>query len=89
MSSSSDLKAYETLQRIFGEKDGQVVYQYFEEIIDEKKVKTYKEIFATKEDIAKLEMKLAANKAEMIKSMFIFSVIQVLILLFFLAFLHA
>ena len=87
--SSTDLKAYEVLHRIFGEEDGQVVYQYFQDIIDEKKVKSYKEIFATKQDIAKLEAKLAENKAEILKSMFIFCALQVLIILFFLAFFHA
>jgi hypothetical protein len=87
--SSTDLKAYEVLQRIFGEEDGQVVYQYFQDIIDEKKVKYYKEIFATKQDVAKLEAKMAENKSEILKSMFIFSVIQLLVILFFLAFFHA
>lgn len=86
---SKQIKGYEVFTKTFGEEDGQVVYQYFEEIIDEKKVENYKAIFATKQDVAKLEAKLAENKAEILKSMFIFSVIQILVILFFLAFFHA
>lgn len=84
------LKAFEAFKTIFGEKDAEIVFEYFEDKINEKQVddrlKDFKEIFATKEDIAKLETKLAENKSEMIKWMFIFWATQLLAMFAFLKF---
>ena len=84
------LKAYDVFKTTFGEKDAEVVFEYFEDKINEKQVddrlKDFKEIFATKEDISKLEIKLADNKSEMLKWMFIFWATQLLAMFAFLKF---
>jgi len=84
------LKAFEIFKTTFGERDAEVVFEYFEDKINEKQVddhlKDFKEIFATKQDIAKLETKLAENKSEMLKWMFIFWATQLLAMFAFLKF---
>ena len=84
------LKAFEIFKTTFGERDAEVVFEYFEDKINEKQVddrlKDFKEIFATKQDIAKLETKLAENKSEMLKWMFIFGATQLLAMFAFLKF---
>lgn len=76
----SELKAYEVFKNRSDEKDTEIVFDFFEanktDLVSSRQVddrlKDFKEIFATKEDIAKLETKLAENKSEMIKWMYIF-----------------
>jgi hypothetical protein len=84
------LKAYDVFKTTFGEKDAEVVFEYFEDKINEKQVddrlKDFKEIFATKEDISKLEIKLTDNKSEMLKWMFIIWATQLLAMFAFLKF---
>lgn len=68
-----ELKAYEVFKNKFGEKDAETVFEFFEtnkaESVTFKQVddrlKDFKDIFATKED-------LANTRADLIKWMFIF-----------------
>ena len=80
MTAAQSLKIYEVLRKHFNNPEyARIVVTEIEQII-ETKITDYKEILATKEDIAKLEGKLetkiAETKADMIKWMFIFWVGQ-------------
>lgn len=70
-----EIKAYEILKSRFSEQEAEVLLDYFEtkasQKIDEKK-----DVFATKEDISRLEIKLADTRGEIIKWMFIFWIAQ-------------
>lgn len=77
------IKAYEVFKTTFGEKDAEVVFEYLEEKTNEKQVddrlKDFKEIFATKAD-------LADTKSELLKWMFIFWASQLAAMFAFLKF---
>ncbi len=70
---TAELKAYEIFKTRFGEKEAETLFDFFEsnkaESVTQKQVddrlKDFKEIFATKED-------LVNTRAEIIKWMFIF-----------------
>jgi len=82
-----ELKAYEVFKNKFGEKDAETVFEFFEanksDSVTPKQVddrlKDFKEIFATKED-------LANTKSEIIKWMFIFWASQLIATFAFLKF---
>ena len=79
----AELKAYEVFKNKFGEKEAEIVFEFFEgnksETISPKQVderlKDFKDIFATKEDLAR---EIGSTKSEMIKWMFIFWASQLL-----------
>lgn len=79
----SELKAYDLFKTKFGEKEAEVVFEYFEDKVNEKQVddrlKDFKDVFATKAD-------LAETKSEIIKWMFIFWVSQLAAMFAFLKF---
>ena len=60
---NAELKAYEVFKNKFGEKDAETVFEFFEannvdsmtsKHVDDR-LKDFKDIFATKEDLAKVE----------------------------------
>ena len=83
----SELKAYDVFRTKFGEKEAEVVFEYFEDKVNEKQVddrlRDFKEVFATKEDLAR---ELGNAKADVIKWMFIFWVSQLAAMFAFLKF---
>lgn len=82
-----ELKAYEVFKNKFGEKDAETVFEFFEankiETVTPKQVddrlKDFKDIFATKED-------LANTRSDLIKWMFIFWASQLVATFAFLKF---
>ena len=76
MTAAQSLKIYEVLGKHFNNaEDARIVVTEIEQII-ETKITDYKDILATKEDIAKLDTKIAETKADIIKWMFIFWISQ-------------
>ncbi|HEX8355766.1 MAG TPA: hypothetical protein VF610_00055 [Segetibacter sp.] len=87
----SELKAYEVFKTKFGEKDAEIVFEFFEasktesvtgKQVDER-LKDFKDIFATKEDLARV---IGDTKSELLKWMFIFWTTQLLAMFAFLKF---
>ena len=82
---TSELKAYEVFKNQFGEKDAEIIFDFFEankgDAMTSKQMddrfKDFKDIFATKEDLSNV-------KLEMIKWMFIFWATQLLAMFAFL-----
>lgn len=70
--STLDLKAYEIFKSKLGEKEAEIVIEYFESKADQKFVEK-NNVLATKQDIAELradlEGKIALSKVDMIKWM--------------------
>ena len=72
MTASQSLKLYQLFQRLTkDEAEAQAFVQEVEAVIDNKFEQKRSEL-ATKEDIAKIELKIVDSKAETIKWMFIF-----------------
>jgi hypothetical protein len=67
----SELKLYELLKAKLGTDEAEAFVAILEQRVDQK-FEDVRQGLATKEDIAKLETKIADSKAEMIKWMFIF-----------------
>ncbi len=67
----NEIKLYELLKAKIGEKEAEAFVQILENGV-EKKLAEKTSVFATKEDVRKLETKIIETKAELIKWMFIF-----------------
>lgn len=80
-----ELKAYEIFKNRFNEKEAEDLLNYFETKVNNV-IEDKKEILATKEDISKLEIKIAENKSELLKWMFIFWTTQLAAMFAFLKF---
>ena len=72
----SELRLYELLKARLGAQEAEAFVEILEKRVDTK-FDEAKQTLATKEDIAKLETKIADNKAEIIKWMFIFWIGQI------------
>lgn len=66
-----ELKTYDILKNRFGENEASTLIEYVE-AKTEQTINQKKDVFATKEDIYKLDTKLSEAKSELIKWMFIF-----------------
>jgi hypothetical protein len=73
--SITDIELYELLKAKIGEKEAKGVVEYFESVV-ERKFESRKEVFATKEDIKNLEIKMETIRSGMIRWMFLFWVGQ-------------
>ena len=62
----SEIKLYELLKARIGEKEAEAFVEILETRV-EKKFEESKDTIATKEDIARLEIKIADTKTDMIK----------------------
>jgi hypothetical protein len=72
MTAAQSLKIYEILGKHFNNaEDARIVVTEIEQII-ETKITDYKDVLATKEDIVKLETKIAETKVDLIKWVFAF-----------------
>jgi hypothetical protein len=71
----SEIELFEALAKEFGRDKAKSFVEYVEIKVD-KRLEEKTSIFATKEDTARLETKIAEAKTEMIKWMFIFWVGQ-------------
>ena len=69
----SEIQLYELLKAKLGEKEASALVEIIETRV-EKKFEENKNILATKEDLAKLETKIAEAKSDIIKWMFIFTI---------------
>ncbi len=67
----SEIQLYELLKARLGDKEASALVEIIETRV-EKKFDENKNILATKEDLAKLEVKISEAKSEIIKWMFIF-----------------
>ncbi len=75
----SDIQLYEILASKLGREEAKVLVEFVESKA-EKKVDEKTTIFSTKEDIAKLETKIAESKVEIMRWMFgIFTVLALMI----------
>ncbi len=70
-----ELKTYEIFKNKLGEAEASTIIEYLDQKTDQK-INEKRDVLSTKEDIYKLETKLAENKSEMLKWMFIFWVGQ-------------
>ena len=80
MSAISSIEMYNILKVKIGESEAKALTEYVETKV-EKSLEKEKDILATKEDIYKIEVKLAETKSEIIKWMFIFWVGQIAVTL--------
>jgi hypothetical protein len=71
----SEIKLYELLKAKLGEKEAEAFVHILEQKVDDK-FKDAKKILATKEDIARLDIKIANTKVDLIKWMVGFWVAQ-------------
>lgn len=69
--SITEIELYEALKEKLGAKEAKSLVEYVETRI-EKKLEEKKDVLATKQDIANLEVKIEAVKSEIIKWMFLF-----------------
>lgn len=67
----SDLEMYDLLKERMSEKEAREFVSYIETKVEDKFTEA-KSIFATKEDIFKLELKIEQTKSESLKWMFLF-----------------
>lgn len=67
----AEIELYEILKEKIGEKEARTLVEYIEAKV-EKKFEEKKDILATKQDIANLEIKIEKIKSDIIKWMFIF-----------------
>ncbi len=67
----AEIELYEILKEKVGEKEARTLVEYIEAKV-EKKFEEKKDILATKQDIANLEIKIEKIKSDIIKWMFIF-----------------
>ncbi len=74
----SEIKLFEMLKAKLGQEEAEAFVQILEAKVDQK-FEEAKQILATKEDVARLDLKLAETKAEIIKWMFIFWMGQVFV----------
>jgi hypothetical protein len=75
----SEIKLYELLKAKLGEKEAEAFVEILEKKVDDK-FEEAKQVLATKEDIARLDIKIAEAKAELIKWMFIFWIGQITVI---------
>ena len=75
----SEIKLYELLNAKLGEKEAEAFVEILETKVDQK-FEEAKLVLATKEDIARLDIKIAETKAELIKWMFIFWIGQITVI---------
>ena len=68
--SALELQVYDILKSRFGETEASKFIEYFESKADQKYQKK-KDLLATKEDVAKLESKIAESKADTLKWMIV------------------
>ena len=80
MSAITSIELYNILKVKIGESEAKALTEYVETKI-EKSLEKEKDILATKEDIYKIEVKLAETKSEIIKWMFIFWIGQIAVTL--------
>jgi len=67
----SEIDLFEVLSQQLGAEKAKTLVHYVEAKVD-KRLDEKTNIFATKEDIAKLETRIAESKADLIKWMFVF-----------------
>ena len=75
----SEIKLFEMLKAKLGQEEAEAFVQILEAKVDHK-FEEAKQILATKEDVIRLDLKLAETKAELIKWMFIFWMGQVVVI---------
>jgi len=75
----SEIKLYELLKAKLGEKEAEAFVHILEKKVDDK-FDDAKQTLATKEDFARLDIKIAETKAELIKWMFIFWIGQITVI---------
>lgn len=80
MSSITSIEMYNILKVKLGENEAKALTEYVETKV-EKSLEKEPDILATKEDIYKIEVKLADTKSEIIKWMFIFWIGQIAVTL--------
>jgi hypothetical protein len=71
----SEIKLYELLKAKLGEKEAEAFVEILEKKVDHK-FDDAKETLATKEDIARLDIKIAETKVDLIKWMVGFWIVQ-------------
>jgi len=67
----AEIELYEILKTKLGEKEAKTLVEYIEAKV-EKGLDEKKDILATKQDIAHLEIKIEKTRADLIKWMFLF-----------------
>ena len=67
----AEIELYEILKPKVGEKEARTLVEYIEAKV-ERKFEGKKDVLATKQDIANLEIKLEKTRADIIKWMFLF-----------------
>lgn len=67
----AEIELYEILKSKLGEKEAKVLVEYIEDKID-KRLDEKKDILASKQDIANLELKIEQTRSDIIKWMFLF-----------------
>ena len=67
----AEIELYEILKGKIGEKEARTLVEYIETKVD-KKYEEKKDTLATKQDIARLELKIESSRADIIKWMFLF-----------------
>ena len=80
MSSITSIEMYNILKVKLGENEAKALTEYVETKV-EKSLEKEPDILATKEDIYKIDVKLADTKSEIIKWMFIFWIGQIAVTL--------
>jgi len=73
--SALDLKVYEIFKSKLGEREAEIVIEYFESKT-ESKYQEKKDILATKQDISELRQEIAETKVDLIKWMVGFWIAQ-------------
>ena len=72
----AEIELYEILKGKIGEKEARTLVEYIETKVV-KELEERKDTFATKQDIARLELKIESSRADIIKWMFLFWIGQV------------
>lgn len=67
----AEIELYEILKSKLGDKEAKTLVEYIEAKVS-KELEEKKDILATKQDIANLEIKLEKTKSDIIKWMFLF-----------------
>ena len=75
----SEIKLYELLKAKLGEKEAEAFVEILEKKVDDK-FEEAKHVLVTKEDTARLDIKIVETKAELIKWMFIFWIGQITVI---------
>jgi hypothetical protein len=81
----SEIKLFELLKAKIGEKEAEAFVEILETKVD-RKFEEAKDTLATKDDIRKLDVKIAETRADLIKRMFIFWATQLVAMFTFLKF---